>query len=123
MKAWTSVLIRSSGDSSVFSRMPHKSSVVWRHSSLCSRNRIEEGGDLLAENILLDRTAAEWNRMLARLSAQAGELRRVDVEANHALSTRLALICEQGTIRGELILTGELKPHIQALILEAAPAA
>jgi CubicO group peptidase (beta-lactamase class C family) len=85
--------------------------------------RIEEGGDLLAENILLDRTAAEWNRMLARLSAQAGELRRVDVEANHALSTRLALICEQGTIRGELILTGELKPHIQALILEAAPAA
>jgi CubicO group peptidase (beta-lactamase class C family) len=83
--------------------------------------KIEEGGALLAENILLDRTAAEWNRLLARLTAQAGELRRIEPDANHELSTRLSLICEKGTIRGELILTGETVPHIQALILEAVP--
>jgi hypothetical protein len=61
--------------------------------------------------------------MLARLTNQVGELRRIETDANHELSTRLALICEKGTIRGELILTGELTPHIQALILEAMPAA
>ncbi|HVZ02459.1 MAG TPA: serine hydrolase domain-containing protein [Dongiaceae bacterium] len=84
--------------------------------------KIEEGGALLAENILLDRAAGEWNRLLSTLAKQAGELRRIDTEPNHALSTRLLLICEKGTIRGELILTGELQPHIQALILEAVPA-
>lgn len=85
--------------------------------------KIEEGGDLLAENILLDRTAAEWNRFLARLAAQVGELRRIETDANHVLSTKLALICEKGTIRGELILTGNMQPQIQALILEAVPTA
>jgi serine-type D-Ala-D-Ala carboxypeptidase/endopeptidase len=85
--------------------------------------KIEEGGDLLAENILLDRPAPEWNRLLARLSAQAGELRRIETDANHTLSTKLTLICEKGTVRGELILTGEMIPHIQALILEPQPTA
>ncbi len=78
---------------------------------------------MLAENILLDRAAPEWNRFLAGLAKQVGELRRTEAEANHALSTRLTLICEKGTIRGELILTGEATPHIQALILEAQPTA
>ncbi len=81
--------------------------------------KIEEGGDLLADNILLDRSAPEWNRFLAQLAARAGELRRIEAEPNHALSTRLTLICEQGTIRGDLILTGNLEPQIQALILQA----
>ena len=76
-----------------------------------------------AENILLDRPAPEWNRFLVALAKQAGELRRIEPEANHPLSTKLTLICEKGTVRGELILTGELTPHIQALILEAQPAA
>jgi CubicO group peptidase (beta-lactamase class C family) len=100
----------------------HLAPAIEAVSRIYRAGRVEEGGALLAENILLDRAAPEWNRLLARLSAQAGELRRIETEANHALSTRLALICEKGTIRGELILTGEQIPHIQALILEAAPA-
>ena len=83
--------------------------------------KIEEGGDLLAENILLDRTAAEWNHMLAAIAKQVGELRHIDAEPNNALSARLALVCEQGMARGELILTGEQRPRIQALVLEAKP--
>jgi CubicO group peptidase (beta-lactamase class C family) len=101
----------------------HLAPAIEAVSRIYRAGKIEEGGVLLAENILLDRTAAEWNRMLARLTTQVGELRRIETDANHELSTRLALICEKGTIRGELILTGELTPHIQALILEAVPAA
>jgi CubicO group peptidase (beta-lactamase class C family) len=101
----------------------HLAPAIEAVSRIYRAGKIEEGGDLLAENILLDRTAVEWNRMLARLSEQVGELRRIDTDAEHALSTKLALICEKGTIRGELILTGNLRPQIQALILEAVPAA
>jgi CubicO group peptidase (beta-lactamase class C family) len=100
----------------------HLAPAIEAVSRIYRAGRIEEGGDLLAENILLDRTAAEWNRSLARLAAQAGELRRIETEANHVLSTKLALICEKGTIRGELILTGNLQPQIQALILEPVSA-
>jgi CubicO group peptidase (beta-lactamase class C family) len=100
----------------------HLAPAIEAVSRIYRAGKIEEGGALLADNILLDRAAAEWNRHLARLSAQAGELRRIETEANHTLSTQLTLICEKGKIRGELILTGEATPHIQALILEAVPA-
>ena len=100
----------------------HLAPAIEAVSRIYRAGKIEEGGALLAENILLDRPAPEWNRFLASLAKQAGELRRIDTEPNHALATKLTLICEKGTVRGELILTGELTPHIQALILEAAPA-
>jgi hypothetical protein len=85
--------------------------------------RIEEGKDLIAENVLLDRPAVEWNRALAELAHQLGDLRRIDADPLHTLMAKLTLVCEKGSARGEVILTGEAEPRIQSLSLEAVPAA
>ena len=84
--------------------------------------RIAEAEALLAINFLLDRPAEEWDRHLAKLNEQVGELRHIDAAPIHALVAQLTLTCERGTLRGELILTGERNPRIQALLLEVAPA-
>ena len=80
--------------------------------------RIAEAGPLLAINFLLDRPAEEWDRDLAKLAERLGELRHIDATPNHALSARLTLTCERGTGNGNLILTSEQQPRIQALTLE-----
>ncbi|WP_395016465.1 serine hydrolase domain-containing protein [Dongia sp.] len=82
--------------------------------------RIAEAQSLLAINFLLDRPAAEWDRHLAKLAERLGELRHIDAVPNHALSAKLTLTCARGVVQGQLILTGEQSPRIQALTLEAA---
>jgi hypothetical protein len=76
---------------------------------------------MFAVNFLLDRPAEEWDRHLARLNEQMGELRHIDAAPHHALSAKLTLTCARGTLRGDLILTSEQSPRIQSLTLEAAP--
>jgi hypothetical protein len=85
--------------------------------------RIAEAEPLLAINFLLDRPAEEWDRHLAKLTERVGELRHIDAVPHHALSAKLTLVCERGTAQGNLILTGEQSPRIQALTLEAGEGA
>jgi D-alanyl-D-alanine-carboxypeptidase/D-alanyl-D-alanine-endopeptidase len=85
--------------------------------------RIAEAAPLLAINFLLDRPAEEWDRHLARLNEEVGELRHIDAIPDHALAAKLKLTCARGAVGGELILTGEQSPRIQALVLKAEPAA
>ena len=88
-------------------------------SRLYRAQKIAEVESLLAINVLLDRPAEEWDRHLAKLNARVGELRHIDAAPSHALVARLTLTCERGTLRGDLILTGEKNPRIQSLTLEA----
>jgi len=101
----------------------HLAPAVEAVSRLYRAGRIAEAEGMFAINFLLDRPAAEWDRHLAQLDAEIGELRHIDAVPVHALSARLTLTCERGSARGELILTGERSPRIQSLTLEAAKGA
>jgi CubicO group peptidase (beta-lactamase class C family) len=98
----------------------HLAPAVEAVSRIYRARRIAEAEAMLAINVLLDRPAEEWDRLLARLNEQIGELRHIDAVPDHALSAKLTLTCERGIARGDLILTGEQRPRIQALTLEAA---
>jgi hypothetical protein len=85
--------------------------------------RISEARALLAENFLLDRPEPECDRLLAGIATRVGELRHIDAVPIHNLAAKLVLVCERGTARGEIILTPESNPRIQALELEAVATA
>lgn len=101
----------------------HLAPAVEAVSRIYRTGRIAEADGMFAVNFLLDRPAEEWDRHLARLNEQIGELRHIDAAPNHALSAKLTLTCERGTLRGDLVLTSEPSPRIQSLTLEAAPGA
>ncbi|GAB2176029.1 serine hydrolase domain-containing protein [Dongia sp. agr-C8] len=97
----------------------HLAPAVEAVSRVYRAGRIAEAAPLLAVNFLLDRPAEEWDRHLARLAGQIGELRHIDAAPTHALSAKLTLVCARGAAQGQLILTGEPSPRIQSLTLEA----
>jgi CubicO group peptidase (beta-lactamase class C family) len=98
----------------------HLAPAVEAVSRVYRAGRIAEAAPLFAINFLLDRPAEEWDRHLAKLAERVGELRRIDAVPHHALSARLTLVCERGRAQGDLVLTGEQSPRIQALTLEVA---
>jgi serine-type D-Ala-D-Ala carboxypeptidase/endopeptidase len=87
--------------------------------------RIYASGDVLAArdelamNFLLDRTAENWRRELARLKAQVGEC---DVSARPraggALTGNFVWRCDHGRLQGSLELAPTRPPRIQQLRLE-----
>jgi CubicO group peptidase (beta-lactamase class C family) len=79
--------------------------------------RIEEAASLLAENLLLDMPASLRNAELARLKQQLGEGNLESIEPTHALSGRFTMACENGRLRGTIILSPEADPGIQKLEL------
>ena len=72
----------------------------------------------LAENFLMDRSAADWRRDLAAMRAQVGACGRgLPVEALGALSASFRWLCERGTVDGEILLAPTTPATIQKLRL------
>jgi CubicO group peptidase (beta-lactamase class C family) len=76
----------------------------------------------LAENFLLDRSAADWNRDLTAIRKQVGACGRdMPVHARGAMSADFRWLCERGTVDGELLLAPTSPATIQKLRLTVAP--
>jgi CubicO group peptidase (beta-lactamase class C family) len=81
---------------------------------------VAAGGDLLAMNFLLDRSADGWARDLTKLKAQVGDC---DTSAapmvTGALSGTFVWRCSHGRVQGSLELAPTRPPRIQELKLSA----
>jgi serine-type D-Ala-D-Ala carboxypeptidase/endopeptidase len=97
--------------------MYHYAGDIWQRGSL------DGAQGRLAMNFLMDRSAENWARELARLKAEAGECATdAPVVATGALSGTFAWTCSRGRIEGQLLLAPTRPPTIQALRLRAVPA-
>jgi hypothetical protein len=82
---------------------------------------VNAGGDVLAMNVLLDRSAEGWARDLARARKQVGECETgAPVTATGALSGDFTWRCARGRIKGSLLLAPTTPPRIQRLTLDPA---
>jgi len=96
--------------------MYHYAGDIWQ------RGNLEGARERLAMNFLMDRSAENWARELARLKEAAGACdTSAPVTATGALSGRFTWTCERATLRGELLLAPNRPPAIQALRLNVAP--
>ncbi|HEX5184369.1 MAG TPA: serine hydrolase domain-containing protein [Allosphingosinicella sp.] len=87
-------------------------SAVWRAGSL------EPARATLAMNVLMDRSAADWARELARLKGEVGDCRTdAPITPTGALTGTFAWPCDRGRIEGQLLLAPTRPPSIQALRL------
>ncbi len=78
--------------------------------------RVDAGGNLLAMNFLMDRSAENWARELARLKTQVGACdTNAPVTATGALSGAFAWRCERGRLEGQILLAPTTPAGIQAL--------
>lgn len=85
---------------------------VWRAGD------IEAAGDLLAMNMLMDRSADDWRAELRRLRGEVGQCDTASaINATGALSGTFSWRCEHGRIEGQLFLAPTHPPQIQALRL------
>jgi CubicO group peptidase (beta-lactamase class C family) len=83
---------------------------------------IAPGRTLLAMNFLMDRSADNWARELARLKSLAGACRTDSpIVATGALAGRFSWTCDRGAINGNLLLAPTTPPTIQGLWLTVAP--
>ncbi len=77
-------------------------------------------GDKLAMNFLLDRSAENWARELARLKAQVGECEvAAPMRATGALTGEFTWRCDHGRVSGSIELAPTRPPRIQQLLLQA----
>jgi len=80
------------------------------------------GRGRLAMNFLMDRSAENWTRELARLKSEVGECATdAPITATGALAGRFQWRCARGRLDGQLLLAPTLPPTIQALRLGVAP--
>ena len=80
------------------------------------------GRGRLAMNFLMDRSAENWARELARLKSEVGDCATdAPITATGALAGRFQWRCERGRIDGQLLLAPTRPPTIQALRLGVAP--
>ncbi|HEX8527753.1 serine hydrolase domain-containing protein [Allosphingosinicella sp.] len=81
-----------------------------------SAGSVEAARGRLAVNFLMDRSAENWARELARLKTAAGECRTDSpIVATGALAGRFSWTCERATLQGNLLLAPTDPPTIQAL--------
>lgn len=81
---------------------------------------VAAGGDLLAMNFLLDRSADGWARDLAKLKAQVGDCDTTAAPiATGALSGTFTWRCSHGRVQGSLELAPTRPARIQELKLSA----
>jgi len=86
---------------------------------LYSAGDLGPGEAMLAMNFLMDRSAENWVRELAKLKQQVGECAGVaPIEATGMLSGEFEWTCERGAISGEILLAPTNPPGIQSLSLE-----
>ena len=89
---------------------------IWR------AGRMDNQGSALAMNFLMDRSAENWARELARLRAQTGDCRTDSaITPTGALSGTFSWTCERGRLNGQLLLAPTNPPTIQALRLQPMP--
>lgn len=89
--------------------------------SIYAAGDLEPGRAMLAMNFLLDRSAENWVRELARLRQQVGACTAVaPIKATGMLSGDFTWNCERGEINGNLLLSPTHTPQIQQLDLEPA---
>ena len=80
------------------------------------------GRGRLAMNFLMDRSAENWARELARLKGEVGECATdAPITATGALAGRFQWRCERGRLDGQLLLAPTRPPTIQALRLGVVP--
>ncbi|WP_448582157.1 serine hydrolase domain-containing protein [Thermaurantiacus sp.] len=83
--------------------------------------RIDAVPDMLAVNMLLDRSADAWRAELGRLRGELGACdTRAPVSATGALSGRFQWRCTFGRLDGQILLAPTPEPRIQALRLAIA---
>ena len=86
-----------------------------------STGNLNAGGDTLAMNFLMDRSAEGWSRELASLKAQVGTCETsTPLVATGALSGEFTWRCEFGRVNGQLLLAPTRPPRIQSLELTRA---
>jgi hypothetical protein len=86
--------------------------------TIYTRGSITAAGDVLAMNVLLDRTAEGWARELERLRRQVGECdTTAPITATGALSGEFTWRCARGRVKGSLLLAPTRPPAIQELKL------
>ncbi|MGE0180256.1 MAG: serine hydrolase domain-containing protein [Sphingomonas sp.] len=85
---------------------------IWR------AGRIDGQRNALAINVLMDRSAENWSRELARLRGLTGSCRTDSpITPTGALSGTFSWSCERGRLNGQLLLAPTNPPTIQALRL------
>jgi D-alanyl-D-alanine-carboxypeptidase/D-alanyl-D-alanine-endopeptidase len=86
-----------------------------------AKGKVDAGGDVLAMNFLLDRSADSWAYDLALLKAQVGDCDTAadKLSATGALSGEFTWRCTHGRVKGSLDLAPTHPTRIQALLLSA----
>lgn len=85
------------------------------------RSDIAAAGDLLAINMLMDRSRENWRAELHRLRGEVGECdTAAPLSPTGDLSGSFSWRCERGRIEGQLLLAPTHPPRIQALRLAIA---
>ncbi|MBX7197835.1 MAG: beta-lactamase family protein [Rhodospirillaceae bacterium] len=77
---------------------------------------VKAGGDILALNFLMDRTAENWAKDLAALKANVGECdTSAPITPTGALSGTFRWRCANGRVKGDLLLSGDKPARIQSV--------
>jgi CubicO group peptidase (beta-lactamase class C family) len=80
--------------------------------------RIDGNPAILAENMLMDRSAENWAAELARLKAESGDCdTAVPIAPAGAMAGQFQWRCTNGRVNGQLLLAPTTTPQIQALLL------
>ena len=87
--------------------------------AIYAKGELAAGGDVLAMNFLLDRSAAGWARELAKLKRELGECdASAPIVADGTLSGRFSWACASGHAKGSVLLAPTRPPRIQAMEIE-----
>ncbi len=83
---------------------------------LFNSGSVASAGDVFAMNFLMDRDADHWARELAALKAQVGRCdTTTPIVPSGALSGEFTWRCENGRVRGQVLLAPTLASRIQSL--------
>lgn len=84
--------------------------------TIYSKGDVNSGGDILALNFLMDRTAENWAKDLAALKANVGECdTSAPITPTGALSGTFRWRCANGRVRGDILLSGDRPARIQSV--------
>jgi len=86
--------------------------------SIFAAGSVTAAGDVLAMNVLMDRDADHWTRLLADLKTEVGACETTPpITATGLLSGSFTWRCERGRVKGSLLLAPTSPPSIQRLSL------
>jgi CubicO group peptidase (beta-lactamase class C family) len=98
---------------------PALASAYGAAAAIWAAGEVTGAGDVLAMNVLLDRSAEAWKRDLAALRATVGECETASpIAPSGALAGEFTWRCQRGRVKGTLLLAPTRPPRIQSLTLE-----